>query len=49
MQGDITALNTSQKRGFNLFMGKAACGTCHFAPVLMGWFRQIILLLSLKS
>lgn len=24
------------KRGFNLFMGKAACGTCHFAPVFNG-------------
>lgn len=23
-------------RGFNLFMGKAQCGTCHFAPVFNG-------------
>lgn len=23
-------------KGFNLFMGKAACGTCHFAPVFSG-------------
>ena len=23
-------------RGFNLFMGKAVCGTCHFAPVFNG-------------
>jgi len=23
-------------RGYNLFMGKAACGTCHFAPVFTG-------------
>lgn len=23
-------------RGFNLFMGKAACGTCHFAPTFNG-------------
>ncbi|WP_179333185.1 cytochrome-c peroxidase [Winogradskyella costae] len=23
-------------RGFNLFMGKAACGTCHFAPMFNG-------------
>ncbi len=22
--------------GFNLFMGKAACGTCHFAPIFNG-------------
>jgi len=26
----------SAKAGFNLFMGKAACGTCHFAPVFNG-------------
>ncbi|HAD98628.1 MAG TPA: cytochrome-c peroxidase [Cryomorphaceae bacterium] len=24
------------KDGFNLFMGKAACGTCHFAPTFSG-------------
>lgn len=24
------------KRGYNLFMGKAACGTCHFAPTFAG-------------
>ncbi len=24
------------KKGFNLFMGKAACGTCHFAPTFSG-------------
>lgn len=24
------------KRGFNLFMGKAKCGTCHFAPTFFG-------------
>ncbi len=23
-------------KGYNLFMGKAACGTCHFAPVFNG-------------
>lgn len=26
----------SIQRGFNLFMGKAACGTCHFAPIFNG-------------
>ena len=26
----------NSKRGFNLFMGKAACGSCHFAPVFNG-------------
>ncbi|WP_147676604.1 cytochrome-c peroxidase [Algibacter pacificus] len=24
------------KRGFNIFMGKGACGTCHFAPLFNG-------------
>ena len=33
---DSTALNESEIRGFNLFMGKAACGTCHFAPIFNG-------------
>jgi cytochrome c peroxidase len=29
-------LSEPARRGFNLFMGKAACGTCHFAPVFNG-------------
>ncbi len=29
-------LSASAKRGFNLFMGKANCGTCHFAPSFAG-------------
>jgi cytochrome c peroxidase len=36
IQGDNKALNEKQIRGFNLFMGKAQCGTCHFAPVFNG-------------
>ncbi len=31
-----TMLTAKQIKGFNLFMGKAACGTCHFAPVFNG-------------
>jgi cytochrome c peroxidase len=31
-----TMLTSNQIKGFNLFMGKAACGTCHFAPVFNG-------------
>lgn len=34
--GDMTALDSRQIRGFNLFMGKAQCGTCHFAPLFNG-------------
>ena len=34
--GDHQALTAAQKNGFNLFMGKARCGSCHFAPVFNG-------------
>jgi cytochrome c peroxidase len=33
---EITIIDPAVKRGFNLFMGKAVCGTCHFAPVFNG-------------
>jgi cytochrome c peroxidase len=36
MRGQITTLDASVKRGFNLFMGKAQCGSCHFAPTYFG-------------
>lgn len=36
MQGDRYALTTQQQEGANLFMGKAACATCHFAPLFNG-------------
>lgn len=36
MAGDRTALTDNQINGFNLFMGKAQCGTCHFAPLFNG-------------
>ncbi|QYS85863.1 hypothetical protein JJC03_12330 [Flavobacterium oreochromis] len=29
-------LNTEEKKGFNLFMGKAKCATCHFFPLFNG-------------
>jgi len=34
--GDKMAMNESQLKGFNLFMGKAQCGSCHFAPLFNG-------------
>jgi cytochrome c peroxidase len=34
--GDKNALTDREKSGFNLFMGKAQCGTCHFAPLFNG-------------
>lgn len=36
MRGEIAQIDESVKNGFNVFMGKAACGTCHFAPVFNG-------------
>jgi cytochrome c peroxidase len=31
-----TVLNKTEMNGFNLFMGKAKCGTCHFMPLFSG-------------
>jgi cytochrome c peroxidase len=41
LRGEKSALLTGKnlqkvKNGFNLFMGKAACGTCHFPPTFSG-------------
>jgi cytochrome c peroxidase len=36
MLGDSLAMNKQQVAGFNLFMGKAKCGTCHFMPLFNG-------------
>ncbi len=35
-RGDRSALTARERRGFTLFMGKARCGTCHFAPLFSG-------------
>ena len=35
-RGDAALLSASERRGFDVFMGKAACGTCHFAPLFNG-------------
>ncbi len=35
-RGESSALNGAAKRGFNLFMGKGRCGTCHFMPLFNG-------------
>lgn len=34
--GSNATLSPAARRGFNLFMGKAACGTCHYAPLFNG-------------
>jgi len=36
MQGNAQAMSTDAVKGFNLFMGKAKCGTCHFMPLFNG-------------
>ncbi len=36
INGQENTLSNAEKNGFNLFMGKAECGTCHFAPVFNG-------------
>jgi cytochrome c peroxidase len=36
LRGDAKQLNAPQIHGFNLFMGKAQCGTCHFMPIFNG-------------
>lgn len=44
MRGDKKALSAEEKEGFNIFMGKGKCGTCHFMPLFNGnvppWFNQ---------
>ncbi|CAN5583543.1 cytochrome c peroxidase [soil metagenome] len=36
MRGDSTKMHSAELAGFNLFMGKAKCGTCHFMPLFNG-------------
>ncbi|MFD2160863.1 cytochrome-c peroxidase [Paradesertivirga mongoliensis] len=36
MRGDSTQMNAKEVAGFNLFMGKGKCGSCHFMPLFNG-------------
>jgi cytochrome c peroxidase len=36
VRGETNAISQEAKNGFNLFMGKANCATCHFAPTFNG-------------
>ena len=36
LRGSGNALTVEEKSGFNLFMGKAKCATCHFFPLFNG-------------
>ncbi|WP_281986637.1 cytochrome c peroxidase [Aquimarina aggregata] len=36
MRGEENTFTAEEKQGFNLFMGKALCATCHFVPLTNG-------------
>lgn len=36
IRNESEILSSEEKNGFNLFMGKASCATCHFAPTFSG-------------
>ncbi len=36
IRGEINTFTAQEKYGFNLFMGKALCATCHFIPLTNG-------------
>lgn len=36
LRGENVALDVEVQQGFNLFMGKALCATCHFVPTYAG-------------
>ncbi|MEJ7736285.1 MAG: cytochrome c peroxidase [Chitinophagaceae bacterium] len=36
MRGDTGKMNKEERDGFNMFMGKAKCGICHFMPLFNG-------------
>jgi cytochrome c peroxidase len=38
MRGNKTAMNADEVNGFNIFMGKGKCGTCHYMPLFNGTF-----------
>jgi cytochrome c peroxidase len=38
MQGNKTAMNQQELNGFNIFMGKGRCATCHYMPLFNGSF-----------
>ena len=36
LRGETALLTAEEKHGFNLFMGKGKCATCHFSPLFNG-------------
>ncbi|WP_093822788.1 cytochrome c peroxidase [Spirosoma endophyticum] len=41
LRGEPAALSEDERNGFNLFLGKARCATCHFFPVYNGFVPPI--------
>ncbi|GAB3940042.1 cytochrome c peroxidase [Spirosoma harenae] len=37
LRGELVALSADELAGFNLFLGKARCATCHFFPIYNGF------------
>lgn len=37
LRGESAQISASERRGMNLFMGKAACASCHFPPTFAGY------------
>lgn len=48
INGNKNALSQQQVEGFNIFSGKAQCGTCHFAPVFNGLLPPLYELTELE-
>ncbi|CAN5345720.1 cytochrome c peroxidase [soil metagenome] len=41
LRGEPAALSEDERNGFNLFLGKARCATCHFFPIYNGFVPPI--------
>ncbi|MBU3678038.1 MAG: hypothetical protein FGM32_00335 [Candidatus Kapabacteria bacterium] len=37
LRGERVSITDSERRGFNIFMGKGACASCHFPPTYAGY------------
>lgn len=46
MRGNKAAMNQQEINGFNLFMGKAKCATCHYMPLFNGSFPPRFMILE---
>lgn len=47
--GSSSSLSAKEVNGFNLFMGKALCGTCHFLPLFNGLLPPTYHVMELES